>query len=380
MAKRLAAQAGRMTTAVIAEMEARHPWYSELGAEERSWISVVASNGINGFVRWFADDTDSEVGPGSIFNVAPRALTRKVTLHQTVDLIRTTIDVVEAQIGLLMPRGDRPALQTAILHYSREIAFASAEVYAHAAELRVTWDERVESQVVDAIVRSDSHDELLSRASTLGWQTRSAVVVAVGSVPGGDLAALRRTADKLGLLAMAAVHGDRLVTVLSPVSPDAPTDDGATVGWLTALAPHFGPGRIVVGPAVPGLSRASESARAAMSGSRSASAWPEGPRVLTTRDLLPERVLAGNGRARRELVDSVYTPLAEAGGDLLVTCVSFLDHGGSVEATARALFVHPNTVRYRLKRIAEVTGHSPSDPRDAYVLRLALTIGRLQDT
>ena len=48
-----------------------------------------------------------------------------------------------------------------------------------------------------------------------------------------------------------------------------------------------------------------------------------------------------------------------------------------MEATARALFVHANTVRYRLRRIHEVSGYSPTDPRDAYALRLALTLGRL---
>ena len=39
--------------------------------------------------------------------------------------------------------------------------------------------------------------------------------------------------------------------------------------------------------------------------------------------------------------------------------------------------VHPNTVRYRLRRVSEVTGYNPTDPRDALVLRLALIIGRL---
>jgi DNA-binding PucR family transcriptional regulator len=39
--------------------------------------------------------------------------------------------------------------------------------------------------------------------------------------------------------------------------------------------------------------------------------------------------------------------------------------------------VHPNTVRYRLKRIAEITGLAPLNPRDAFALRIALTIGRL---
>jgi DNA-binding PucR family transcriptional regulator len=41
------------------------------------------------------------------------------------------------------------------------------------------------------------------------------------------------------------------------------------------------------------------------------------------------------------------------------------------------LFVHPNTVRYRLRRAAEITALTPADPRDAYTLRLALTLGRL---
>ena len=64
------------------------------------------------------------------------------------------------------------------------------------------------------------------------------------------------------------------------------------------------------------------------------------------------------------------------GGEEVLRQGRFGDQGGSVEATARALFVHPNTVRYRLKRIAEVTGYSPSAPREAYVLRLAITLGR----
>ncbi|MDQ2796221.1 MAG: helix-turn-helix domain-containing protein, partial [Actinomycetota bacterium] len=59
------------------------------------------------------------------------------------------------------------------------------------------------------------------------------------------------------------------------------------------------------------------------------------------------------------------------------TVASFLDAGGALEATSRALFVHANTVRYRLKRVAEVCGESPTDARGALTLRIALVLGRL---
>jgi DNA-binding PucR family transcriptional regulator len=41
------------------------------------------------------------------------------------------------------------------------------------------------------------------------------------------------------------------------------------------------------------------------------------------------------------------------------------------------MFVHANTVRYRLKRAAEATGLSVNDPRHSYTYRVALTLGRL---
>jgi DNA-binding PucR family transcriptional regulator len=73
----------------------------------------------------------------------------------------------------------------------------------------------------------------------------------------------------------------------------------------------------------------------------------------------------------------VMRPLADAGPALTETLDAYLDSGGAIEACARKLFVHPNTVRYRLKRIGDFTGRDPTLPRDAYVLRVAATVGRL---
>lgn len=384
LVKRLAAATPRMTTAALDAMQERLPWFNELGAEERSWITVVARSGIDGFVDWFAAPPGNKVAPGSMFDAAPRALTRKITLRQTVDLVRTTIAVVEEQIQTSMPRGDRPVLSTAIIHYSREAAFSAAEVYARAAEQRGTWDARLEALVVDAVMRAETDETLVSRASTLGWQARTPVTVVVGNAPRDTASAaedVRRDAERHRVNALTAVQGERLVVILS--SPDLAVGPGSADLAITLarrFKARFGKGPIVVGPVVEDLVDASMSARAAMSGHRVTVAWPEGPDVVSAMDLLPERALSGDGHARRFLAHDVYEPLQAAGGDLLETCASFLDHGCSVEASARALFVHANTVRYRLKRIQDVTTYTPTDPRDAYVLRLAITLGRLSQS
>ncbi|MDT4940514.1 MAG: hypothetical protein QOJ34_603, partial [Pseudonocardiales bacterium] len=88
--------------------------------------------------------------------------------------------------------------------------------------------------------------------------------------------------------------------------------------------------------------------------------------------------LAGDADARNQLVETVYKPLVAAGDVLVDTVAAFLDAGGALEASARALFVHANTVRYRLRRVAEVCGEAPTDARGALTLRVALVLGRLE--
>ena len=378
IAKRLGAKTGDMTTATIAEMEARHHWFRRLDAEHRSWINLVARAGIDGFVSWFADPEPAPPTTSDVFGSAPRELARKISLHQTVELVRTTIDVVETQIDEVMPRPDRPILHAAIVQYSREVAFGAAEIYARAAEVRGAWDARLEALVVDAVLRGETDETVLSRASTLGWTSSTTVVVVVGGAPQEDpnaeLEAIRHTAAIAGIDMLGAVQGDRMIVVLGGAELESPRLDDRSGRPIrprlrTGAGRDRAPGRTPDGGAA--------STREALSGYRAAQGWPEAPRPVSSHDLLPERALAGDGHARRALARELYDPLRDAGGGLLETLVTFLDSGSSVEATARALFVHANTVRYRLRRIHEVSGYSPTDARDAYALRLALTLGRL---
>jgi DNA-binding PucR family transcriptional regulator len=119
-----------------------------------------------------------------------------------------------------------------------------------------------------------------------------------------------------------------------------------------------------------------EQARETINGLRAAPGWPAAPRIVEADDLLPERVLLGDTSAIERLIATAYLPLA-ADQALLTTAAAYLERSPSLEATARTLVVHPNTVRYRLRRIADITGFSPMEPRGAYALRLALSLGRL---
>jgi DNA-binding PucR family transcriptional regulator len=96
--------------------------------------------------------------------------------------------------------------------------------------------------------------------------------------------------------------------------------------------------------------------------------------------LLGERVLGGEPAADRELMTTVYEPLAAAGGDLIETVAAYVEGAGSIDGAARMLFVHANTVRYRLRRVFELTGLQATDPRDGFLLRVALVHGRLRST
>ncbi len=378
IARRLQKSVGDLTASTLDRMEQDMPWFRQLSAQDRSWIGMIVQAGISAFVAWYREPDAGSPITAEVFGAAPQALTGVVSLHQTVEMVRLTIEVVEENVARAVGEEDEASVREAVVRYAREVAFATAEVYARAAEMRGAWDARLEALVVDSVLRAEADETTRSRASALGWESKGDVVVVLGRVPAADAAGqareslfddVRRSARHAGLDALCAVQSDRLVVVLGGV--DNPDKAGA------AVAQHFGEGPVVVGPLVPDLVHANVSARAAVAGLRAAPGWPEAPRPVTSDDLLPERALSGDGHARRQLVQDVFVPLLEAGDPTLDTVSSYLDHGGSIEATARAMFVHGNTVRYRLRRASEITGLSVSDPRQAYTYRVALTLGRL---
>ena len=64
----------------------------------------------------------------------------------------------------------------------------------------------------------------------------------------------------------------------------------------------------------------------------------------------------------------------EKGTHLLQTLSVFLEKGENIGDTAKALFLHRNSVIYRLNRIREISGADLTDPGTRFILRLGLAV------
>ncbi|HYY00510.1 MAG TPA: PucR family transcriptional regulator, partial [Mycobacterium sp.] len=360
---------GRLSTEAVNAMQEGLPFFAELEASQRASVALVVQTAVVNFVEWLKDPSSNVNYTARAFELMPQDLTRRIALRHSVEMVRFTMEFFEEVVPLLARSDEQlTALMIGILKYSRDLAFSAATAYADAAEARGSWDSRMEASVVDAVVRGDTGPELLSRAAALNWDTTAPATVVVGTPPPGreDRASqdVRDIAVRHGRAALIDVHGPYLVAIVS--------------GQLTQTEKVFGDlldafsdGPVVIGPTAPMLTAAYHSASEAISGMNAVAGWRGAPRPVLARELLPERALMGDASAIAALHTDVMRPLADAGPTLTETLDAYLDCGGAIEACARKLFVHPNTVRYRLRRIADFTGRDPTLPRDAYVLRVA---------
>jgi DNA-binding PucR family transcriptional regulator len=373
--RRLKQYSGRFSTEAVSAMQDRLPFFAELEASQRASLALVVQTAVANFVEWMTDPSSNVNYTAKAFELMPQDLTQRMPLRHSAELMRVTLEFFE-EVAPLLARSDEQltALTVGILKYSRDLAFSAATAYADAAEARGSWDSRMEATVVDAVVRGDTGPELLSRAAALNWDTNAPATVVVGTPAAGRenhaSQDVRDIATRHGRAALTDVHGTYLVAIVS--GQLTPTEK-----VFGALLDAFSDGPVVIGPTAPMLTAAYHSASEAISGMNAVAGWRGAPRPVLARELLPERALMGDAAAIAALHTDVMRPLGDAGPTLTETLDAYLDCGGAIEACARKLFVHPNTVRYRLRRIADFTGRDPTLPRDAYVLRVAATVGHL---
>jgi DNA-binding PucR family transcriptional regulator len=189
---------------------------------------------------------------------------------------------------------------------------------------------------------------------------------------------MRKISRKAGSDLLLGIQGRRQVVVIGlMVGSEEP--DEAIQQIATQLEGYFGQGPLILGTTVATVSDAPRSARSALAAHSVAVSIGAVKRPLAADELLPERALAGDPLARQTLIDTYYLPLAKSSPELLGTLRAYLECGRSLETTAKSLFVHANTVRYRLKRINEEIYADPTVARTAFVLQVALILGAIND-
>ncbi|MFG1994526.1 PucR family transcriptional regulator [Actinoplanes sp. NPDC048988] len=97
--------------------------------------------------------------------------------------------------------------------------------------------------------------------------------------------------------------------------------------------------------------------------------------VVDTEDHLAELVLTADPQALADLRSKVLAPLGSGPDAKLVeTLRSWLRHQGRREDVAAELFIHPQTVRYRMTRLRELYGDRLRDPEWTSALIIALAV------
>jgi len=300
---------------------------------------------------------------------------------------RFAITVAGAERGRILVGGDdEPSLGQRRL--IRQACFAAGMHMAQAlASLEL--DRRLRTLFLEELVTGPTIDEptLRQRSRLFGWDLTGDHVVMLARC-GTELAepsvaaAARRT---LPPTALSWTRGDEVV-VIAPLPapiPGVPEGVGAIAmgeHWRAALL-DLGALRVIVsiGSTARGLADVAASHSAAREAGGIAAST--GQVVVHHGDLVLERLLQSvPAPLLSELIRSEIGVLTERdalmGSDLCGTLEAYLGHGNGAEA-ARALYIHYNTMKHRLARIAELTGADLHDARTRLRLAIALEARKL---
>jgi hypothetical protein len=248
---------------------------------------------------------------------------------------------------------------------------SASSVAGHSDELATSGRvrQRYLERLADLLLTGAPLPDLVAAAERADWpppRTLTAVILPEGRVRGAlvslDGRTLRSGADVPGLDA-----GTDLLVLLVP---DA---EGRS---RPALIRTLDGRDAVVGPARPWAEAQASYARACRALHLGLTA--DGSEPLDTERRLADLVLRADAEALADLRASVLAPLedlsAGAREKLVETLRSWLLHHGRRDQVAAELFVHPQTVRYRMGQLRELYGKRLEDPRTVLELTVALGV------
>ncbi|MBA3261559.1 MAG: PucR family transcriptional regulator [Thermoleophilaceae bacterium] len=232
--------------------------------------------------------------------------------------------------------------------------------------------------LAEALTGRLSEAELAVRMRPFGVGANAAVLVFAddqGGAPEGEADLDRFLADA-GVGALVASRGRLLCAVVD--AGDGADPVGLAARARDALAPEHGQLRAAASrsAAVGALRQSFHEARCALEAAALANG--SAPEVASYRDLGAFQLLLSlqDDEALRLYCDSVLGPLEDAtgeyGDELIRSLEAFIEQNGQWERAARELYCHRHTLRYRIRRVEQLTGRDLSNARDRIEFWLAL--------
>ncbi len=260
-------------------------------------------------------------------------------------------------------------LAEAIFAYIDELSADSIEGYAQAQREQEGERQRRRRELLALLLRDPPAEEpeLRAAAQAAGWRLpRSAAPLAVAEV---DLGRVGRRLSADALAGSVGGIGCALVSGAASRSRTAELER-ATEGVIGALGPTVPRGE---------LGSSWVLAKAALRAADAGAIDVASP--IVAEEHLAELLILDSGGLADRLARSRLAPLAEltpaARGRMEETALAFVQHGGNAAAMARTLHLHPQTIRYRLRRLRELFGDQLEDPDARFELELALRFSRL---
>ena len=232
--------------------------------------------------------------------------------------------------------------------------------------------------LAEALTGRLSEAELAVRLRPFGVGAHAAVLVFAqdaDAAPEAEAELDRFLADS-GVGALVASRGRLLCAVVD--ARDGLDPVGLAARAREALAPEHGQLRAAASrpAAVGALRRSFHEARCALEAAALANG--SAPPVASYRDLGAFQLLLSlqDDEALRLYCDSVLSPLEDAtgeyGDELIRSLEAFIEQNGQWERAARELYCHRHTLRYRIRRVEQLTGRDLSNARDRIEFWLAL--------
>jgi PucR family transcriptional regulator, purine catabolism regulatory protein len=233
--------------------------------------------------------------------------------------------------------------------------------------------------IAEAIGGNLGADELRGRLAPFGIAGPLAVLLVDVDPRAGDVESIAGALDEAGAASLVAVNTAAgrplLCAIVEPGEAD-PLELARDV--RAAIATEERPARAAVSRTAPvdGLRRAFHEARCALEATALANG--SAPEVASHRDLGAFTLLLSiqDDEALRTYADNLLAPIedgeGEYGSELLRSLEAFIERNGQWERAARDLYCHRHTLRYRIRRIEELTGRDLGQARDRIELWLAL--------